>query len=424
MLPPAATDHYEEQRRFALIASAKVRKLWAGVGDDFDAGWLPRLSEASAAVRVSQSAAAVTSAAYTPALLQQSDVEALPVGDLDTTAFSGVSRYGTPVAEVLLGATTVAKGRVRDGWSPAAARGSAGKWLMTMTQTLVADTGRSVNSADIAQRPQLGGYIRMLNPPSCKLCIPLAGKWFRWNQGFQRHPKCDCIHVASPSEDFAKESGFVADPYEHFNSLSKSEQDALFGENDAQAIRDGGDIYRVTNTRTRGLAKVTGRSGWQARRYGTPSKMTVDDIYFAAGNDRKLAVSMLEREGYIPGPQTVGGNIKGRYFEGYAGSMGRGGTRKGATLAFQQAQRTGIRDPFSPIPGVSLDSATQTAAERRLHTAYLNHRAVAEGRNPFGQSALTQADRDLVAKVYAQEVLNLPNQPLQVRQLAQLLGMH
>lgn len=35
------------------------------------------------------------------------------------------------------------------------------------------------------------GYVRMLTPPSsCDRCVILAGRWYRWNQGFERHPMC------------------------------------------------------------------------------------------------------------------------------------------------------------------------------------------------------------------------------------------
>ena len=433
MLPQSTNDHYLEQQRFGVLAATQIKRLWSGVGQDYNADWYPRIAQAASVLKVSQAAAAVTSAAYTPALMFETRVEAAPAGDIVPAAFVGVNRYGQAVEDTLAGATTVAKNYVGRGYSSTAARDMASVWLTAMVLTVVGDTGRSTVSADIAQRPTLTGYVRMLNGPSCNRCIILAGKWFRWNEGFQRHPQCDCRHIGAPRESWAKAEGFVTDPYEAFNNLSSAEQDKAFGAADAQAIRDGGDIYRVTNIRVRGLANaekknMAGRnSGWQARLYGTPSRMTIDDIYTAAGNDRAMAVSLMEREGFITGPQVVGGNIKGRYFEGYAGAMGRGGTRKGATIAFQRAQATGVRDRYSPDSRVSFDSATQTAAERRLHTAYLNQRAVTEGRNPFTANTrrqpLTPQIRQTVQTQYDKALADLANQPDQVRRLARLLGM-
>lgn len=414
--PRVSSSHYDEQRRLGVVAARELTRLWGRVGTDFDRDWYPLIPEAAAAVTVAQTAAAVTSANYAPRLLQGFDFDAPPVGDIDTTAFAGTNKHGRPVAEVLAGATTYAKNLVGHGWAARDALTSTRDWLTSTGLTLVGDTGRSVVGSDITQRPNASGYVRMLNGPSCPRCVILAGKWFRWNEGFLRHPRCDCRHILAKDEAWAKAEGFVTDPYEYFNGLSKTEQDRLFGSNDAQALRDGADIYRVTNTRLRGLGK-----GRQARRYGTPSRMTVDDIYAASGNDRERAVDLLLSEGYITGPQVAGGNIKGRYYEGF-GQMGRGGTRIGATLAIRRAQSTGVRDPYSP-DGITRDPATQTAAERRLHRAYLNQRAVREGRNPFGSRPITASERSLVEAEYRKQVDDLRYQPRQVQRLAALLRM-
>lgn len=419
--PLAARDYQADLERFAKYSQRELRRLWYQVGEEFDEDWYPLIPAAAEQVAIAQKAAVVVSAAYTPRMLAQSGQDAPPVGDIDTQGYVGTNRYGNPIPQVLAGATTKAKNLVKEGYAVGAALFEAGQWLESTGRTLVFDAGRSVVSADIMQRPQLSGYVRVLNPPSCARCIPLAGKWFRWNEGFQRHPTCDCVHCAAKSEGYAKAEGFITDPYEYFNSLSKSQQDRLFGENDAEALRNGGDIYRVTNIRRRGLADGSRRRS-QARKYGTPSRMTVDDIMRASRGNRERAVQMLLDEGYITGPQQVGGNIKGRYYTGIGGTMGRGGTRRGATMAYQRALATGVRDPYSPA-GVSLDPATQTAAERALHTAYLRKRAIDEGRNPFGSHRLTNAERRLVLNDYDVQLRALKSQPRQVRRLAALLGM-
>jgi hypothetical protein len=266
--------------------------------------------------------------------------------------------------------------------------------------------------------PAAEGWVRMLNPPSCKRCLPLAGKFFRWNQGFQRHPKCDCRHIPS-RESLAGD--LTVDPYAYFRSLDRQGQDKLFGKADAQAIRDGADLYRVANVRMRGLSKAKGRAGWQARRYGSPSKMTIDDVYAAAGDDRDAAVRLMRENGFLVGEQRAGGEILGNVPNDFAaGRMGRGGTRKGATLAYRRAIRTGERDPLEP--------ATQTAAERRLHSAFLMKQAVDRGSNPFaGNSArnpLTPQIRALVQRNYDRQIKQLETAPEQVRTLARLLGIH
>lgn len=414
-------EHHAEQSRFGVYAAAEVARLWAGVGEDFDAGWAPRIAAAAAAIEVAQTASAVTSADYLPAILSEYDTPATPVGDVDTTAFSGVNRYGVPVGEALTGATTYAKNRVANGWDVVDALRSTRDWLTASTLTMVNDSGRSVVSADLAQRPALGGYVRFEQPNCCARCAVLSGKWFRWNEGFQRHNRCRGHHVPAKNEAWARAEGFMTDPHDWFRGLTTAEQDRALGKAGAQAVRDGADINRVVNIHQRGLGNATGRSGWQSRRYGTPTRVTVDDIYRAAGNDRARAVQMLLDEGYITGPQDVGGNIKGRYYEGF-GQMGRGGTRVGATAAVRRSRATGIRDPYGdPTGATSLDPATQTSAERALHRAYLAKRAVDAGRNPFGSHRLTAIERQTVMDDYRRQVAALPSQPAQVRRLAALL---
>lgn len=252
-----------------------------------------------------------------------------------------------------------AKDAVASGASAAAALQQARGWLQGVVLDTVRSANRDAASAAIAVRPAVQGWVRMLNPPSCKFCVTLAGKWFRWNQGFQSHPGCDCRHI--PAQEAAA-GDFTIDPYAYFRSLDQKMQDRIFGKNDAQAIRDGADIYRVVNIRARGLG--TSR---QASKYGTPSRMTVDDI-LATAKGRDDAIRLLGREGYVTGPQRAGGNILGNQptdARVLAAGRGRGtylvGTERVTTRRAAQydAVATGHRDP--------LNRSTMTAGERRIY---------------------------------------------------------
>ncbi len=246
----------------------------------------------------------------------------------------------------------------------------------------------------------------MLNPPSCKRCIILAGKWFRWNEGFLRHPRCDCRHIPA-SENIAGD--FTTDPYQAFHALTPEQQEKEFGKIEARAIRDGADIYRVVNLQARGLG--TARAG---RLYGTPTRVTIDDIYRTAGT-RTNAIRLMTENGYITGPQVPGGNVVG-FREGF-GQFGRGGTRVAASTSVFDARVSGIRD--------RLNRYTMTAAERRLYDAHSMRQTVLESRNPFSTSGrpLTEADFALAERMYRKQLADLGNQPQQVRDLARLLGM-
>jgi len=113
-----------------------------------------------------------------------------------------------------------------------------------------ADTARQTMSLELGTR-RIGGYVRMITPPSCSRCVVLAGKWFASNTGFERHPGCLCVHVPA-SESVAGD--MAVDPHEYFDSLSADEQDRVFTKAGAEAIRNGADISQVVNAR-RGMTR-------------------------------------------------------------------------------------------------------------------------------------------------------------------------
>lgn len=349
---------------------------------------------------------------YLPRVLAETKQTAA-VGAVSAAAFTGWSREGVPIEAALHGAVRNAKQAVAAGHTPSGALLAGHRSLMRVVPSLVADADRGAVHVGLTTT-KVAGYVRMLSGGACRDCIVLAGKWYRWNEGFQRHPHCKCRHIPA-SEDVA---GDVAtDPYRAFFGMSAEDQDRLFGKEDAQAIRDGADIFRVVNTRKRGLPTVKAYK---------PPRLTIDEVYTQAGGSRSRAVQLLTEQGYIlPGGQQRAGVIgygdlrldaQGAHYFG-AGSLGRGGTRVGATAAHRQAAASGVRDP--------LNRYTQTAAERRLNDAVLAADAVADGRNPYGTHKLTDAARDRAARELQNEIdkLRAGSQPRQVCKLADLLGV-
>jgi len=424
-LPSSAVRHYQEQQNIAAAALGDAMELWGRMGENFDASWSPIAGDLFATVVEAQTSAAASGLRFVPRVLEEQDLDASALAEVNPARFAGGTRDGRPAETLLHGAVYQAKREMLAGATTAQALSSAGVWLSDVVLDVVRDADRQAVGAAMTVTPAAQGWVRMLNPPSCKFCVVLAGKWYRWNQGFQSHPDCDCRHI--PGQE-STASEHRVDPYAYFHGLPTAEQDRLFGKNDAQAIRDGGDIYRVVNTRSRGLSsdalKTSGdRRGWQSRRWDSPSKMTIDDVYGAA-TSRDHAVRLLEENGFITGPQTAGGNLIGNtggslYGDLAAGALGRGGTRKGATAAYRKAIASGVRDPLEP--------ATQTAAERRLHSAVLRKQAADLGRNPFAMNSrrqpLTPEIRALVEADYQRQLKRLADGPEQVRILARLLGV-
>jgi hypothetical protein len=407
-------QYYLQQQQIAAATTLAAKKLWGRVGGDFGPSYAAVAPAMLEVVQLGRAAVVATSTGYTSAVLAETGQVAPAVGRINASGFLSSAPNGQTMEVVLAGAVVQAKVAVQAGASSAEALSKASSWLTRVLLTVMSDTGRSVVGVDIAQRPALGGYTRMLNPPSCSRCAILAGRWYRWNEGFLRHPRCDCRHIPA-SEDVAGD--LTTDPYAYFKSLSPDEQAAAFGKSESRAIRDGGDIYRVVNRRSLSTAS-------SAR--GTGARMTVDNIYRTAGT-RTNALRMLEQQGYITGPQVRGGNILGNgpMSQGF-GQLGKGGRARAASNAVLDANASGVRDP--------LNRYTMTAAERRLFDAKTRLDVGRTGIWPqsIGQNtadvnvrprAITPGELNTLQTAYLNEAAKVANGPDSVKRLAALLGL-
>lgn len=383
-VPGAAAVFYNRLVKLRNRAEILALAAWADVSPNYlSESWArlsPQLVDRLAELQVS---AAVAGADYGGATLAQQGQWEAPQGWVEAQAFSGWASNGSRLAEPLASPIIDVKTLIGGGMGVAPAMKQGSQMLKMLAGLQISDAGRGAASVDTAVRPRVG-YTRMLNPPSCARCVVLAGRFYRWNAGFRRHPHCDCVHVqtAVASTAAARAEGLVDDPYEYFHSLTAAEQEAQFGRGYASAIRDGGDIYQVVNSR-RGRLGVFTTEGYTRRGYAKSvlrpgqRRMTPDTIY-RLNPDRDQAIAALRAQGYIlPGGQVPGGSIRGNV-EGF-GQMGRGGTRKAASQAVLDARRTGVRDPNIRY--------TMTAAERRLYDAEAAYKEVLAGRNPYVSTA-------------------------------------
>jgi hypothetical protein len=153
-----------------------------------------------------------------------------------------------------------------------------------LVASLVQDAGRAAEQAATAVRPRVG-FVRYLSPPSCSRCAILAGRVYRYSEGFLRHPGCDCVMVPTSLADPA----FVHDPVDLMQQglvtgLSKADQ---------RAIADGADFGQVVNVRSRSAGLST--PGRVLARAGRP---TPEAIY-ARTNTRDEAIQALIAAGYV-----------------------------------------------------------------------------------------------------------------------------
>lgn len=204
------------------------------------------------------------------------------------------------------------------GASPAQAKAGGARLLSSIGITETHDAARAAEFTAIAGNAEVAGYIRVVEPGACSRCILLAGKFYKWNSGFRRHPRCRCFHKLQTTTTEGQ------DPMEVFNSLSREEQDRRFTPASAQAIRDGADIYQVVNARmgmdevTVGGRKVKATSAGtspksytsavrraiaqeRGDRYRRQPRLVPEEIVKQAKGDRAMTRRLLISNGYIVG---------------------------------------------------------------------------------------------------------------------------
>lgn len=254
----AASDgRHSEVETYVSAVTSRTAQLWRQVDpNDIKNSWLQLSTEAYAYVSIGQMAAAAGADPYISAVSS-----AVPLGAVQPRAFAGVASDGRNLLSLLQQPAIKALVGIAGGYPPERALQIGGNSLMSIAGTMVMDAARASEHTAIAARPAITGYVRVLNPPSCARCAILAGKWYRWNQGFQRHPRCDCVHEPSQRNDARP-----TQPKEYFDSLPRKLQERYFGKADSALIRSGEvdlitQMSRKTNLyRKSGVSKATATS--------------------------------------------------------------------------------------------------------------------------------------------------------------------
>ncbi|MCJ0906237.1 hypothetical protein [Rhodococcus sp. ARC_M6] len=314
MLPDAAAAHYAEQRGITAEVLGVAAELWGSrPPPDFDVWFdrnLPMLLELVAA---GQGRAMAGSGAYVADVLDELEIDIAADAAPELGGLVGVASDGRALDSLMYGAVITAKGGIAEGLSTAQAWGSGLTALLTRLQVQVADASRAATSLHITSRDKVG-YVRMLNPPSCSRCVLLAGKYYKYNAGFDRHPGCDCRHIPVTEN---KSGDLRTDPQLYFDVMTPDAQDRQFTKAGAQAIRDGADMNQVINAR-RGMSTAqTNLRGWipsgrlkKERIYGQDIAITDE------GKTRRgVAYQAMSQAGYAERRTDVRGR---RYFEAKA----------------------------------------------------------------------------------------------------------
>lgn len=313
-LPTAATRHLSTQRRESQDALYSVRSQWRRMGSNFDASWGLIAGTIVAITSTAQRRIATASDTYVTDVLDDlGHPEAIgPAVTTSVEPLIGVTGSGTPLDEALYAAVITAKIGVSRGLTTPQSIARGENILMGRTALALSDTGRFAERVRLAPT-RVTYYQRALTLPSCARCVILAGRLYRMEQPFQRHPRCDCRHL--PVGEVGEE--VETDPMALFESLSREEQDRIFTKGGAEAIRNGADMNQVVNAR-RGMytsrsARGHGRAwkftregvtrrGWFGRselgRSGRHRRLMPEEIQRIAGGKSNY-LHLLKQHGYI-----------------------------------------------------------------------------------------------------------------------------
>lgn len=422
-VPTTLREHDDRLDRLEERAEKVASLAWSEVDPEaISESWERMIPLVAAEVTRSQSGAVASGVQASRHVAVDTGQYELPDGFVDASPLVGVGSTGAPLDTVLYSPAIGVKSLLGGGMSAREAMTYGATTVASLSRTLVADAGRQGMHLDMTSR-NVTGYVRVVEPGACKRCVILAGKFFRWNDGFLRHPRCRCEHMPAKSEQWAKDEGWYSDPYDYFNDLSPAEQDRVWGRSNARAIRDGADIWQVTNATTVRKAgkpplswdgmtttEGTSRHGAFAKLGGGNARLTPDAIYRTAGTPTR-AKRMLEQNGYIlPGGQDPAGTMRNLREPA-----------KAASKATRESWLTGTRLPRN--------MGTMTEAEKRSYRADRDWQMVRAGMNPYQAGAaqrwryvvygegtprggslsrdLTDADREKAEAAYRKYVLGL-----------------
>lgn len=272
-----ALAFHAAQARRARAAANRIQALWRQIDErDISGSWERHVGpQVVRTVTAGQLASAAAADGYVDSVVEAEGASPDRGGRILPQSFSGVAADGRSLDSLMLLAVITSKQGLAAGLPTSDSLMMGLRQALMLGSSEVTQAGRGAVGASMAGQRTIQGYVRVVQPPACARCIILAGAEYRWNAGFQRHPRCDCIHLPTTliargrgdqgsidSDRFSPTTasgrggrGFI-DPASYFGSLSRAEQDRVFTGAGARAIREGGDINAIVNAR-RGMYTTT-----------------------------------------------------------------------------------------------------------------------------------------------------------------------
>lgn len=303
--------YYARQRALSRRVEQRLAALWRQVdADDLDGSWAA--AEAMRVIVAGQTASVIAADPYVAATVRAQDGRPDRAGRLNPTAFVGTAADGRGLGTLIREPVIAVKQQLLVGQPVESAMRSGLASLTRIGVTEVADAGRTATGVAMNADRAVTGWVRMLSPPSCGRCAVLAGRHYRTNAGFDRHPGCDCQAIPSVENraDDLRTDPRLAVEKGQITDLSRA---------DRRAILDGADVGQVINAR-RGMYQAGGRKltregttarGHAGKRQGNLEKVPGErlrrsttmrprpEAIYADTATREEAVEMLRRFGYI-----------------------------------------------------------------------------------------------------------------------------
>lgn len=257
----------QPQRFDAALPVLAGRAAWSRISlSDITGSWSREIPALGGVVANAQLAAAGAGVDFTARALVGQGITAEPVAVVSPAALAGVASSGVALAEALDSPRIGVLSGIKAGSSPGVALRAGASRLERLILTLVQDAGRVAAGVAVAVRPGVPGSVRMLSAsPVCDWCVVLAGRFYRWDAGFLRHPVCACYMV--PSDSGHAPALLTAGPRQ---GLRRAQRELL----------------------------TTADLSERATRHGA-ARLMPEAIYRVADGDRTKATDLLRQHGFV-----------------------------------------------------------------------------------------------------------------------------
>lgn len=300
-----SAEHHDERVALGDSVGRVAGQMWSEVDPDrIVDSWAERVPELTAVVSGAQFAAAREADPYLAEVLSAQGLSSRGIGRVDPRGFSGRSADGRSLLSLLLQPAFSAIARFFDTRDAGQALAAGATSLDAIVRTEVADAGRLADQVSLAAHPSARGYIRQTDSNPCARCLILAGRFYRWSDGFKRHEECNCTHIPVGAGVRPQ------DPREIYDAMTPAQRmRSGFTIADQEALAEGADIGQVVNARHRPDALYTAggrrftregdtRRGLAGQRLRGTRRLTVDQI-FTEATSREHAIDLLHRHGYL-----------------------------------------------------------------------------------------------------------------------------